>query len=66
MSVKTDTFGSVQVSGDDAVRLRKYVLEENQPNAGSRGAVQRARKLIADRSTNGTRSFKVRVKVIGE
>ena len=66
MSVKTDTFGSVQVSGDDAVRLNKYVREENQPNAGSRGAVQRARKLIADRGASGTRNFKVRVKVTGQ
>ncbi|RZU99163.1 hypothetical protein EV698_1443 [Spiribacter vilamensis] len=66
MSVKTDTFGSVQVSGDDADRLNRYVREENQPNASSRGAVQRARKLIADRSASGTRNLKVRVKVTGQ
>lgn len=66
MGVKTNTFGSVEMSGDDAVRLNKYVREENQPNAGSRDAVQRARKLIANRSTSGSKSFKVRVKVMAE
>ena len=63
MSVKTNTFGSVEVSGDDAVRLNKYVREENQPNAGSRDAVRRARKLIANQGTSGSKSFKVHVKV---
>ena len=66
MSVKTDTFGSVQVTGNDAIRLHRYVRDENQPNAGSARAVQRAWKLIADRDMKGTRNLRVRVKVATE
>ncbi|WP_159300289.1 hypothetical protein [Spiribacter sp. SSL99] len=66
MSVKTDTFGSVRVTGKDAARLDRYVRDENQPNARSAQAVKRARELIADWDANGVRSLRVHVKVSDE